>query len=170
MRRADDALQYPVDSFSQRCAMCLMHPHGAFFAQHKDLERTLDFARDIHEAQLRLKDTNARGYDVYVHAGILAFHLRTISRKADGLVIEMGRRLASGRGNWSASRRTVLLQNALREYNACLAGADPWDIDLDEAVKTLDMAFECLESIDAEISGYEEFLGRPAPRRSNYPR
>jgi hypothetical protein len=61
-----------------------MHTYSAFFAQHKDLERTLDFARDVHEAQLRLKDTNLRSYDASVHAGILAFHLRTIGRKVMG--------------------------------------------------------------------------------------
>jgi hypothetical protein len=145
--------------------MSLMHSYGAFFAQHKDLEKTLDFARDIHEAQWRLKDTNARSYDASVHAGILAFHLRTISRKADGLVIELGRRLASGRRASAASRRTLRLQNALREYNASLAGTDPWDISLNNAVKAMDTAFDCLDSIDADILGYEQLLGQPEYRR-----
>jgi hypothetical protein len=146
-------------------AMSLMSSYGAFFAQHKDLERTLDFARDIHEAQLRLKDTNPRSYDASVHAGILAFHLRTISRKADGLVIELDRRLSSGRRASAASKRTSRLRNALREYSASVAGADPWDIVLSDAVAALELAFDCLESVDADISGYEQLLGQPESRR-----
>lgn len=145
--------------------MSPMHSYGAFFAQHNDLEKTLDFARDIHEAQLRLKDTNARGYDAHVHAGILAFHLRTVSRKIDGLVIEFSRRLAAGRSAPAASKRSVRLQNALREYNASVAGVDPWDISLNDTVKTLDIAFDCLQSIDADISGYEQLLAQPEQRR-----
>jgi hypothetical protein len=143
--------------------MSTLSPHGAFFAQHKDVDNTLNFARDIHEAQLRLKDMNPRLYDTDVHAGIVAFHLRTISRKIDALVIELHRRIRSRRPYIGTSKRTARLQNALREYNASLAGSDPWDISLDAAVKVLDLAFDCFEAIDNDIRLYEQSIGQ-SPR------
>jgi hypothetical protein len=134
------------------------YAHVAFVAQHKDVEHTLNFTRDISEAQFRLKEASPRIYDVHVHAGIVVFHMRTISRKIDALVIELHRRIRMRHAGLRASMRTLRCQEALHQYNAATACCDPWDISLEATLHALDLAFECFKSIDDEMGVYEHMV------------
>jgi hypothetical protein len=130
--------------------------HGLLLARYKAVEDVLDFAKDVNEQQLRLRQSHADIYNLDVHCGVIAFNLRTISRKIDELVTALHRNAGKGTAvQFSVSERTVSLQEALHEYNAATACRDPWEISLQAAMNCLELAFDCLESIENDIYAYE---------------
>ena len=135
--------------------MNLMHPIGKFYKRWRDLENTIDYAVKIDVDQQALSRNHPSLYDVEVHAGILAFNLRIISRKIDAVIIEFRRSIRPGhRGG--VSERTIGLQHALQEYNAAVACRDACDISIILTRGCLQMAQDCFDSLNDDLRVFHE--------------
>lgn len=135
--------------------LTLLFPPGPLYARYRAVEDALDFARGMHERQLALHTAHPGSYDPDVHAVVLAFNLRVIGRKMDALVAAFRSEIRAGqRGGVSAE--TVELQAALQHYNAAVASRDAWDNPVDSSVNVLDLAFDCLASVERDVQAFEE--------------
>lgn len=135
--------------------LILLFPPGPLYAQYRAVEDALHFARTMHERQLALHGTHPKYYDPDVHAMVLAFNLRAISRKIDSLVTAFRTQIRIG-SSGGLSQRTLELQSALQLYNAAVASRDVWDNAVDASVNVLDLAFDCLASLEGDIQAYEQ--------------
>lgn len=133
----------------------LLYPPGPLYAQYRGVEDALDYARKMHERQLALEAAHPNFYDPDVHATVLAFNLRIISRKIDALTAAFRNCIRPGQSG-GVSRRTADLQRALQQYNAAVAARDAWDNAVDASVNVLDLAFDCLASIEEDIHLFEQ--------------
>lgn len=135
--------------------LTLLYPPGPLYAHYRAAEEALDCTRKLHERQLALQVAHPDFYDVDVHASVLAFNLRIIGRKMDALAASF-RTCIRADHSGGISRRTIELQNALQQYNAAVATRDAWDNAADAAANVLDLAFDCLASIERDILLFEE--------------
>lgn len=138
--------------------LTLLYPPGPLYAQYRAAEHALDFTQSIHERQLALKAAHPDFYDPDVHAIALAFNLRVVSRKIDALAASFRTCIRSGRTG-GPSRRTMELQAALQQYNAAIACRDAWDNPVDASINVLDLAFDCLASIEEDVQVFEQREG-----------
>lgn len=136
-------------------ALILLYPPGPLYACYRSVEDALDYAKKIHERQLALEAAHPGFYDADVHATVLAFNLRIVSRKIDALAAAFRACIQPGQTG-GVSRRTVTLQNALQHYNAAVAARDAWDNPVDATANVLDLAFDCLASIEEDIHLFEQ--------------
>ncbi|WP_420474683.1 hypothetical protein [Noviherbaspirillum sp. ST9] len=135
--------------------LTLLFPPGPLYARYRAVEDALDFTRSMHERQAALRAAHPAHYDPDVHAIVLAFNLRVIGRKMDALVTAFRSEIRVGhRGG--VSEETVELQSALQHYNAAVATRDAWDNPVDASVNVLDLAFDCLASVERDIQAFEE--------------
>lgn len=135
--------------------LTLLYPPGPLYAQYRAVEDALDYARKLHERQLALEMSHPNFYDPDVHATVLAFNLRIISRKIDALMAAFRACIRPG-DTGGISARTRNLQAALQQYNAAVAARDAWDNAVDASANVLDLAFDCLASIEEDIHIFEE--------------
>ncbi|RZI44034.1 hypothetical protein EGT07_00990 [Herbaspirillum sp. HC18] len=135
--------------------LTLLFPPGPLYAQYRAVEDALHFARTMHERQLALHGAHPKYYDADVHAMVLAFNLRAIGRKIDSLVTAFRTQIRIG-SSGGLSHRTLELQSALQQYNAAVASRDVWDNAVDASVNVLDLAFDCLASLEGDIQAYEQ--------------
>lgn len=133
----------------------LLYPPGPLYAQYRSIEEALDFAQTMHERQLALKSAHPGFYDPDVHAIVLTFNLRIIGRKLDALALSFRACIRPGQAG-GVSPRTAELQNALQHYNAAVAVRDAWDNPVDASTNVLDMAFDCLASLEGDIQAFEQ--------------
>jgi|GEM_PF-2495895 len=133
----------------------LLFPPGPLYARYRAVEDALDFARKLHERQSALHASQPGHYDPDVHAIVLAFNLRVIGRKIDALISAFRAEIRVGTSK-GVSHRTLELQSALQQYNAAVAGRDAWDNPVEASVNVLDLAFDCLASLEADIQAYEQ--------------
>lgn len=133
----------------------LLYPPGPLYAQYRGIEDALDYAKKLHERQLALEAAHPNFYDPDVHAIVLAFNLRFISRKIDALTAAFRACIQSGQVG-GVSRRTTDLQTALQQYNAAVAARDAWDNPVQASLNVLDLAFDCLASIEEDIHLFEQ--------------
>lgn len=136
-------------------ALSLLYPPGQLYAQYRSVEDALDYARKMHERQLALATAHPSFYDPDVHATVLAFNLRIISRKIDALIASFRSCIRPGQVG-GVSRRTTSLQNALQQYNIAVAARDAWDNAVEPTVNVLDLAFDCLASTEEDIHSFEQ--------------
>lgn len=132
----------------------LLFPPGPLYARYREVEEALSFARRLHERQLALRNAHRAGYDPDVHAIVLVFNLRVIGRKMDALVSAFRTEIGTDRRG-GLSRETAALQSALQQFNAAVAGRDAWDNPVDAAANVLDLAFDCLASLERDIQDCE---------------
>ncbi len=132
----------------------LLYPPGPLYAQYRSIEDALDYAQSMHEKQLALKSTHADFYDPNVHALVLAFNLRIIGRKLDALGSAFRTYIPPGQAG-GISERTDELLAALQHYNAAIAARDAWDNPVDASLNVLDLAFDCLASLEGDILTFE---------------
>lgn len=135
--------------------LTLLFPPGPLYARYRAVEDALDFARGMHERQLALRAAHPASYEPDVHAIVLAFNLRVIGRKMDALVAAFRSEIRVGQRG-GVSPETVGLQAALQHYNAAVASRDAWDNPVDASVNVLDLAFDCLASIERDVQAFEE--------------
>ena len=135
--------------------LTLLFPPGPLYALYRAVEDALDFARRMHERQLQLSTAAPRHYDAEVHAMVLAFNLRAIGRKMDSLVSAFRSQIRVGNSG-GVSHRTLELQAALQQYNAAVASRDVWDNSVDASANVLDLAFDCLASLESDIQEFEQ--------------
>lgn len=133
----------------------LLYPPGPLYAQYRGIEDALDYAKKLHERQLALEAAHPNFYDPDVHAIVLAFNLRFISRKIDALTAAFRACIQLGQVG-GVSRRTTELQTALQQYNAAVAARDAWDNPVQASLNVLDLAFDCLASIEEDIHLFEQ--------------
>lgn len=133
----------------------LLSPPGRLYASYRAIEDALDFAKTLHERQLALKVAHADFYDPDVHAIVLAFNLRVIGRKLDALIAAFRACIQPGQQG-GVSPRTTELQTALQHYNAAVACRDAWDNPVEASLNVLDLAFDCLASIEEDIRTFEQ--------------
>lgn len=136
-------------------ALILLYPPGPLYAHYRGVEEALDYARTLHERQRALAATHPDFYDADVHATVLAFNLRIISRKLDTFASAFRACIRPGQIG-GVSRRTAGLQQALQHYNAAVAVRDAWDNAVDATVNVLDLAFDCLSSLEEDIWLFEQ--------------
>lgn len=129
----------------------LLFPPGPLYARYRAVEDALDFARRMHERQLALRPAS---YDPDVHAIVLAFNLRVIGRKIDALVTAFRSEIRTGQ-HGGVSAETRELQAALQHYNAAVAARDAWDNPVEASANVLDLAFDCLASIERDVRAFE---------------
>jgi hypothetical protein len=135
--------------------LTLLFPPGPLYARYRAVEDALDFTRRMHERQVALRTTHRGSYEPDVHAIVLAFNLRVIGRKMDALITAFRAEIRVGhRGGVSAE--TVELQSALQHYNAAVAARDAGDNSVEASVNVLDLAFDCLASVERDIQAFEE--------------
>lgn len=132
----------------------LLYPPGPLYAQYRGTEEALDFAQSLHEKQLALKLAHPDFYDPDVHAIVLAFNLRIIGRKLDALVTAFRTCIRADHAS-GISERTDELQTALQHYNIAVAARDAWDNPVDASLNVLDLAFDCLASLESDIRTFE---------------
>ena len=130
----------------------LLFPPGPLYARYRAVEDALDFARRMHERQRTL---DAANYDPDVHAIVLAFNLRVIGRKMDALISAFRSEIRIGQAG-GVSPQTIELQSALQHYNAAVAARDAWDNPVDASINVLDLAFDCLASLERDIQDFEQ--------------
>ncbi|HYD96759.1 MAG TPA: hypothetical protein VEC01_15630 [Noviherbaspirillum sp.] len=135
--------------------LTLLFPPGPLYAPYHALEDALDFARAMHEHQLRLRAGAPAYYDKDVHAIVLAFSLRAVGRKLDALIAAFRAQIRIDAAG-GLSRRTLELQSAMQQYNAAVASRDVWDNSVDASANVLELAFDCLASLERDIQTYEE--------------
>lgn len=135
--------------------LTLLFPPGPLYAQYRAVEDALDYARKLHERQLGLEAAHPNFYDPDVHAIVLVFNLRIIARKIDALTAAFHACIQPGQAD-GTSTRTRNLQAALQQYNAAVAARDAWDNAVDAAANVLDLAFDCLASLEEDIHIFEE--------------
>lgn len=133
----------------------LLFPPGPLYARYRGVEDALDFARRLHERQLALRHAHPGNYDPDVHAIVLAFNLRVIGRKIDALIAAFLAQIRTGEGG-VVSARTRELQAALQHYNAAVAARDAWDNPVEPSVNVLELAFDCLASLERDIQAFEQ--------------
>lgn len=136
-------------------ALILLYPPGPLYAHYRGVEEALDYARTLHERQRALHAAHPDFYDADVHATVLAFNLRIISRKLDALASAFRACIRPGQVG-GLSRRTAGLQQALQHYNAAVAARDAADNAVDATVNVLDLAFDCLSSLEEDIYLFEQ--------------
>ncbi|HZW22469.1 hypothetical protein [Noviherbaspirillum sp.] len=132
----------------------LLFPPGPLYARYRAVEDALDFARRMHERQLALRSAHPASYEPDVHAIVLAFNLRVIGRKLDALAAAFRAEIRTGQRG-GVSVETLELQAALQHYNAAVATRDAWDNPVDASVNVLDLAFDCLASLERDIQAFE---------------
>jgi hypothetical protein len=132
----------------------LLSPPGPLYALYRAVEEALDFARSLHEKQLALKSAHPGFYDPDVHAIVLAFNLRIIGRKLDALASAFRTCIRTDHAI-GISERTGELQTALQHYNIAVAARDAWDNPIDASLNVLDLAFDCLASLESDIRAFE---------------
>ncbi|OWW21892.1 hypothetical protein [Noviherbaspirillum denitrificans] len=130
----------------------LLFPPGPLYARYRAVEDALDFARRMHERQQALGTAH---YDPDVHAIVLAFNLRVIGRKMDALISAFRSEIRLGQAG-GVSPQTIALQAALQHYNAAVAARDAWDNPVDASINVLDLAFDCLASLERDIQDFEQ--------------
>lgn len=135
--------------------LTLLDPPGRLYAPYRGVEEALDFAKKMHEQQMALKSAQPHFYDPDVHAMVLAFNLRIVSRKIDALTVSFRACIQPGQTG-GISERTAELQTALQQYNAAVACRDAWDNPVDASINVLDMAFDCFASIERDIRMFEQ--------------
>ena len=135
--------------------LTLLFPPGPLYARYRGVEDALDFARRMHERQIALRIAHPESYDPDVHAIVLAFNLRVIGRKLDALIAGFRAEIRVDHSG-GVSRKTLELQSALQQYNAAVAVRDAWDNPVDATVNVLDLAFDCLASLERDIQAFEE--------------
>ena len=135
--------------------LTLLFPPGPLYAQYRCVEDALGFARHLHERQVALRHAHPSSYDPDVHAIVLAFNLRVIGRKMDALVTAFRAQIRIGQQG-GVSEKTVELQSALQHYNAAVASRDAWDNPVHASVNVLDLAFDCLASLEVDIQVFEQ--------------
>jgi len=132
----------------------LLFPSGPLYAHYRGVEDALDYAKTHHERQLALEVAHADFYDPDVHAIVLAFNLRIIGRKMDALAAAFRASIRPGQTG-GVSARTAELQTALQQYNAAVAARDAWDNPVQASLNVLDLAFDCLASLEEDIHLFE---------------
>ena len=135
--------------------LTLLFPPGPLYARYRAVEDALDFARQMHERQLALRAAHPGRYEPDVHAIVLAFNLRVIGRKIDALVAAFRSEIRTGQ-HGGVSVETTELQSALQHYNAAVAARDAWDNPVSASVNVLDLAFDCLASVERDVRAFEE--------------
>lgn len=135
--------------------LTLLFPPGPLYARYRAVEDALDFTRRMHEHQVALRTAHPGSYEPDVHAIVLAFNLRVIGRKMDALVAAFRSEIRVGQQG-GVSEETVELQAALQHYNAAVAARDAWDNLVEASVNVLDLAFDCLSSVERDIQAFEE--------------
>lgn len=135
--------------------LTLLFPPGPLYARYRAVEDALDFARRMHERQLALRAAHTESYEPDVHAIVLAFNLRVIGRKMDALVAAFRSEIRVGQ-HGGITEATAELQSALQHYNAAVAMRDAGDNPVDASVNVLDLAFDCLASIERDVQAFEE--------------
>lgn len=135
--------------------LTLLFPPGPLYARYRCVEDALDFARRMHERQLALRGAHPASYDPDVHAIVLAFNLRVIGRKMDALIAAFRSEIRLGQQG-GVSTETIELQSALQHYNAAVAARDAWDNPVAASVNVLDLAFDCLASLESDIRAFEQ--------------
>jgi hypothetical protein len=133
----------------------LLYPPGPLYAQYRSVEDALAAAKTMHERQIALRAAHPEFYDPDVHAIVLAFNLRIVSRKIDALVAAFRARIRPGQCG-GISARTASLQSALQQYNAAVAGRDAWENPVEASLNVLDLAFDCLASVEEDILHFEQ--------------
>jgi hypothetical protein len=132
----------------------LLFPPGPLYAHYRGVEDALDYARTLHERQRALEIAHPTFYDADVHAIVLAFNLRIISRKIDAMAAAFRACIPPGQPD-GMSRRTAELQSALQQYNAAVAARDAWDNPVAASLNVLDLAFDCFASLEEDIHRFE---------------
>lgn len=135
--------------------LTLLFPPGPLYALYRAVEDALDFTRRMHERQAAVRTAYPASYDPDVHAIVLAFNLRVIGRKMDALIAAFRSEIRTG-GSGGISRKTLELQSALQQYNAAVASRDAWDNPVEASANVLDMAFDCLASLESDILVFEQ--------------
>jgi hypothetical protein len=135
--------------------LTLLFPPGPLYALYRAVEDALDFTRRLHERQVALRAARPEIYDPDVHAIVLAFNLRVIGRKLDALIAGFRSEIRIDRSG-GVSHKTLELQSALQHYNAAVASRDAWDNPVDASANVLDMAFDCLASLESDIQAFEQ--------------
>ena len=135
--------------------LTLLFPPGPLYARYRAVEDALDFARRMHERQAALRNAHPASYEPDVHAIVLAFNLRVIGRKMDALAAAFRSEIRVGQYG-GISSATSELQAALQHYNAAVATRDAWDNPVDASVNVLDLAFDCLASLESDILAFEQ--------------
>lgn len=133
----------------------LLYPPGPLYAQYRSAEDALGIAKAMHEQQIALRAAHPDFYDPDVHAIVLAFNLRIITRKIDALATAFRMHIRAGQ-HGGVSACTAHLQSALQQYNGAVACRDARDTPVDATVNVLDMAFDCLASLEKDIQAYEQ--------------
>lgn len=133
----------------------LLYPPGRLYAPYRAVEDALDFAKTLHERQLALKVAHADFYDPDVHAIVLAFNLRVIGRKLDALIAAFRADIRPNQQG-GVSPRTTELQTALQHYNAAVACRDAWDNPVEASLNVLDLAFDCIASVEQDVQAFEQ--------------
>lgn len=133
----------------------LLFPPGPLYARYRAVEDALDFARRMHERQIALRTRHPANYEPDVHAIVLAFNLRVIGRKIDALIAAFRSEIRIGQKG-GVSPGTIELQSALQHYNAAVAARDAWDNPVEASVNVLDLAFDCLASLERDIQDFEQ--------------
>lgn len=136
-------------------ALTLLFPPGPLYARYRGVEDALDFARRLHEQQVGLRLAHPERYDPDVHAIVLAFNLRVIGRKLDALIAAFRSEIRIDHAG-GVSQKTLELQSALQHYNAAVASRDAWDNPVDASANVLDLAFDCLASLEGDIQEFEQ--------------
>lgn len=135
-------------------ALTLLYPPGPLYPHYRGAEDALAYARMLHERQHALA-AHPDFYDPDVHAIVLAFNLRIISRKIDALASAFRACIRPGQTG-GVSSRTARLQQALQQFNAAVAARDASDNAVEATVNVLDLAFDCLASIEEDIYLFEQ--------------
>jgi hypothetical protein len=135
-------------------SLILLYPPGCLYPHYRGVEDALDFARKLHERQAAMLRTHPGQYDPDVHAIVLVFNLRVIGRKLDTLAASFRAGIKAGQIG-GVSPRTASLLAALHEFNASVACRDASDNAVDTAVNVLDLAFDCLASLESDIQRFE---------------
>lgn len=139
-------------------SLALLYPPGPLYAKYRAVEDALAFAKKMHERQLALQLAHPEFHDPDVHAIVLAFNLRVIGRKIDALIAAFRTCIHPDRHD-GVSVRTVELQTALQHYNAAVASRDAWDNAVEASLNVLDLAFDCLASVEEDVQLFEQRNG-----------
>ena len=135
-------------------SLILLYPPGRLYPQYRSAEDALDFARKLHERQASLQRKHSDLYDPDVHAIVLVFNLRVIGRKLDTLAASFRAGIKAGQVG-GISTRTAGLLAALQEFNGSVACRDAADNSAQAAANVLELAFDCLASLESDIQLFE---------------
>jgi hypothetical protein len=135
-------------------SLILLYPPGHLYPQYRGVEDALEFAGKLHEQQRLLQRMHPELYNPDTHAIVLLFNLRVIGRKLDTLATSFRAGIKPGQIG-GVSPRTRGLLAALQEFNAAVACRDAPDNAVEAAANVLDMAFDCLASLESDIQLFE---------------